>query len=370
MKIVHVISSIAEAAGTSVFVCELAREQIAAGHEVAILLKQRNAHEYPAADGIAVGCDCRNIPPADIAHIHGLWDPWLDYKVDAWHGKRVPIVWSPHGMLSPWSMRHKWWKKIPYWFLLERKKFGKASLVHVMSVQEKDWVCKYGERRKVVVAPLGVRLPEQVRRPLQGMSRRRTLLFVGRIYPVKGLDLLIAAFDRLKDCNWQLRIVGPDQAHYMRKLLKTALAMGWKTQVSRNDGVPFELSKGFKSISFAGPRYEAQLVAEYEHADAFVLPSYTENFGSVVVEALAYALPVLTSTATPWQILKERGCGLEFDLNVEAEHGALARMIGFSDAERREMGMRGRKLAEEKYQWSAIGRQMLAAYEGLLRDKN
>jgi glycosyltransferase involved in cell wall biosynthesis len=97
------------------------------------------------------------------------------------------------------------------------------------------------------------------------------------------------------------------------------------------------------------------------------LPSYTENFGGVVVDALAVGVPVLASKATPWGILNKRGCGVQFELTPESLSNALYDFIKKSDNERLEMGRRGRELVLEKYTWDAIGREKAKAYEGVLK---
>lgn len=354
MKIVHVIASIAEAAGTSVFVCELAREQVAAGHEVAILLKQRNVHEYPAADGIAVGCDSRNIPSVDIVHIHGLWEPWLTRQARHFRKSGSKSVWSPHGMLTPWALRQRKWKKRAAWWLYQHRVLAHADLIHVTAQSEVADVRRLGLANALAVAPLGVRLaPLKSRTKPDGATR--TILFVSRLQKKKGLLNLIDAWETLQDiaAGWQIVIAGPGQEGYLEEVLARA----------RQNGVS-------ESVIYVGAVYGVKKEDLYAEADVFVLPSFSENFGSVVVEALAQGVPVITTKGTPWQELETRRCGWWVDIGVVPLADALWAAMKLSDAERREMGMRGRALVEEKYQWPAIGRQMLAAYEGLLRDKN
>jgi glycosyltransferase involved in cell wall biosynthesis len=97
-----------------------------------------------------------------------------------------------------------------------------------------------------------------------------------------------------------------------------------------------------------------------------LLPSYTENFGGVVIDALSLGLPVLASKSTPWEILEEASCGWQFDLDADSLCEALLKFIDKTDDERREMGLRGRKLVEEQYTWDAVVKKMVEGYERVL----
>ena len=179
----------------------------------------------------------------------------------------------------------------------------------------------------------------------------RRLLFVGRIYPVKGLVNLVRAWglaaERLGDGmqGWQLRIVGPDQAGHLACLQAEVRAL-------RLDG----------TVEFAGPKYGKELSREYEDCDCLVLPSFTENFGGVVIDALAHGKPCIASSSTPWRELGDCGCGWWVSNEPEPLADAICEMIGAGDLRRREMGERGRALAEEKYSWPAVAESLTAHY--------
>ena len=174
----------------------------------------------------------------------------------------------------------------------------------------------------------------------------KNIKYIGRIAPIKNLDSLSRAFARIAPEDWRLVIVGPDQENHAAELKALAQELG----VS-------------ESIQFTGPKYGEDLQKAYADADIFVLPSYSENFGSVVIEALAHSVPVITTKGTPWQELEERKCGWWIDIGVEPLAAALKAAMSLSDAERREMGARGRKLVEARYTWDAVGRAMVKGYE-------
>ena len=177
----------------------------------------------------------------------------------------------------------------------------------------------------------------------------KNILYTGRIAPIKGLDNLCKAVAEVNMEEWRLIIVGPDQENHTAELRK----------ISENFGV-----QGL--IDFVGPKYGDDLQRMYEEADIFVLPSYSENFGSVVVEALSHSIPVIATKGTPWQELEENGCGWWIDVGIKPLVEALRTAMSLRDEERQAMGRRGRKLVEEKYTWDAVVKAMISGYEEVL----
>ena len=171
----------------------------------------------------------------------------------------------------------------------------------------------------------------------------RTVQFVGRISPYKGLPDLLRAFDA---DGWKLRIVGPDQDGYVEELKQLAERLGISDKVE-----------------FVGPKFGDELTREYASADLFVLPTYSENFGSVVIESLAQGVPVICTKGAPWKELEEYGCGWWPDVGVGPIRQALHEAMSLSDGERKQMGERGRRLVKEKYTWKAVCAKLMAGYE-------
>ncbi len=332
MKIVHVITGLQKAAGTTTFVENVVRELCARGHE---------AEVATSADGFT---------RCDVMHIHGLWSGLL-HKAGAFAAARgIPVVWSTHGMTAPWSMRWKRWKKLPAWWLYQRRDLRRAAAIHCTTAQELEWNRRLGFERCFVV-PLGT---GEVASGGSGAARAegvRRLLFVGRIYPVKGLVNLVRAWGLVAERlgagmqGWQLRIVGPDQAGHQECLKAEVRAL-------RLDGM----------VEFAGPKYGEELSREYADCDCLVLPSFTENFGGVVIDALAHGKPCIASSSTPWRELRDCGCGWWVSNEPEPLADAIGEMIGVGDIRRREMGEKGRALAEDKYSWPAVADSLAAHY--------
>lgn len=362
MKILHVITGLRRAAGTTVFCVRVAEACAQAGHTVAIAVMGQNPEGDAVPEGVPV---LRWVPgealpfSPEIIHVHGIWTPWL-HRAQAWaRRERIPVVLSPHGMLAPWAMAHKRWKKILPWALYQRADIRRAALIHTTAEQETQWVRDLGFRNSTAEVPLGTDLPAELATH-DGLVR--ILLFVGRIYPVKGLDLLLKAWALAKGrlADWHLLLVGPDQAGHTAELERLAGSLELTTRRGSAEGV------GAADVTFAGPLYGSEKDAAYRMARGLVLPSYTENFGGVVLDALAFGLPVLTSAATPWRRLEAAGCGQTFDLEPEALAEALTAFAARSDAERREAGLKGRALVARDYTWEAVGRRMAEAYRTVL----
>lgn len=177
-------------------------------------------------------------------------------------------------------------------------------------------------------------------------------LYAGRVAKIKCLDHLIQGGAILQKKDWRLRIVGPDQEGHTAELKLLARQLGVIDQ-----------------IDFVGPKYGEELTKEYVAADCFILPSHSENFGSVVLEALSVGTPVIASKGTPWKILEDEKCGFWVENDPVSLSSVLLKMMGLTDGERTQMGARGMRLVEERYTWSAVCDKMMRGYEEVLNDR-
>lgn len=354
MRILQVIASLQKAAGTSTFCGEVSNQLIVCGHEVVIATCNPSEDDCVSLNPKIRCCSVHSLllkkgyllrkACFSLVHIHGLWTLDLNRVFRVAYANGISVVWSTHGMTLPWAMRHKRWKKLLPWYLYQRRDLLRAALVHCTVDAEARWNAALGFRRNVVV-PLGTYLPEDWDlHHKQQVRASHTLLFVGRIYPVKAIDNLIRAFQSISHTGWRLRIVGPDQAGHMSEL----------RLIARED------------VDFVGPKYDEALEAEYWGCDCLALVSHTENFGATVVDALAHGKPVITGTKTPWQIVAEKGCGWWVDNKIESLAKAVGEMMALSDDERRAMGESGRQLVKEKYTWKAVCDAMVEGYRRIL----
>lgn len=383
MIILHVITGLARAAGTSTFCGEVCNQLVTRGHDVTIAVCSPDAANIHPLDSrvrlVSIGDVVGDSHRYDVIHIHALWSPVL-HKVAKWARRNhIPIVWSTHGMTAPWAMKHKWWKKWLPWWLYQKWDLMKATLIHCTSDFEVEWNRALGFKR-CFIAPLGTSLPNLCSTPAPNTytSTSKTLLFVGRIYPVKALDRLIEAFVRVDESlrrNWTLRLVGPDQAGHMAELMalceRLGLAYSTPEQNGKVSAVDLDL-RPRPHVEFVGPKFNQDLDDEYANCDCLALVSHTENFGATVVDAMAHGKPVITSTKTPWKVVADNKCGWWVDNDVDALTQALKEALSLHCTPTpavypslARMGENGRALVEERYVWSAVCDKMVSCYEGL-----
>ena len=355
MKILHVITGLPKAAGTSVFCGEVANGLAAMGHDVTIAIVNPDERDLYPLDKRVKLVSITSILLTNVynvVHIHGLWLPIL-HKVRAWARRnKIPVAWSPHGMLQKWALKNKLLKKVVALLLYQWRDLAKADLLHATAESEIEDIRRLKLKNKIVVAPLGVRIDAETDDKKKDENRKRTLLFVSRVQRKKGLPVLIDAWAKLpKELrqNWEVRIVGPDQEGHISELKSQCAKLGV-----------------LDDFTFVGPKYGEDLNREYRSADLFVLPTHSENFGSVVIEALAREVPVICSQGAPWKELETYECGWWPEDSVKALQSVLMKSMSLSDEERKGMGKRGRRLAEEKYTWETVCSTLIKSYEEFL----
>jgi glycosyltransferase involved in cell wall biosynthesis len=285
-----------------------------------------------------------------IIHAHGIWLKNIHYSIKFAVANGIPLVLSPRGMLQPWAKEHKAIKKRIAWLLYQYKDLKKVFAFHATSESEYESIRRNGFDQPVAIIPNGVNklLVSQQAMP---DKKKKTVLFLSRIDVVKGLPLLLEAWSQLKNDNWELVIAGNDYGNHKSDMMAYANILGISD-----------------SVKFLGPTYGADKELVFQTSNVFILPSYSENFGIVVAEALQYGLPVITTKGTPWSELVEHHCGWWIENTTQELLKALQDATCLSDQERNEMGERGRALIEEKYLWPAIAGKMLNFYEWLLQD--
>lgn len=287
-----------------------------------------------------------------IVHDHGLWTPPHHAITALCRKNSIPVVLHPRGMLEPWALGFHVWRKKIAWHAYARRDLSAVALFMATAEQEVASIRRLGFRQPIACIPNGVFLPDAVAverlRVALPPSSTRTALFLSRIHPIKGLLNLLDAWARLRPAGWRLILAGPDEAGHALTVRERMSALSLENDVSLIGEVEGE--------------EKSRLFVE---ASLFILPSFSENFGVVVAEALSYSLPVITTTGTPWRELTEYDCGWwvapEVDALTESLHQACAMPV----AELQQIGERGRTLAAQ-YDWQNIAHQTVAAYRWLL----
>lgn len=289
----------------------------------------------------------------DVLHDNGLWLPHNHRLGELAARRNIPRVVSTRGMLEPWAMRHKRRKKSIAWWLYQRRDLKRARCHHTTAEMEARNVQRLGLGVPVCVIPNGVEVPQGCPNAavVDGNrgGRRRRALFLGRIYPVKGLPMLVEAWARVRPEGWHLQIAGPDEAGHRSEVEKAVCAAGL-------GGV----------VSFTGSVHGQTKHSVFFNADLFVLPTHSESFGMAIAEALAHGLPVLTTTGAPWPLLAERGCGWWVDSTVDGIAEGLRLATSCDSATLQAMGARGRELVAAEFGWERVAKRFVTTYEQLM----
>jgi len=269
---------------------------------------------------------------------------------------RKPLVITPHGMLTRWSLNQKWLKKRLYLALRLRRDLAGAAAIHFTTEHERQLSADLGLKVPAIVEPLGVDLSEFETLPERGMLRsrwpqlagQRVILFLGRIHPGKGLEYLVPALARSGLTDTSLVVVGPDSNGYQATIEKLIEQHGLRGRVL-----------------FTGMLRGRQRVEALVDADLFALPSQHENFGIVVVEALACGTPVVISDEVAIHSdITAAGVGAAVPLEVPAVAAELKRWVDDADLRRR-AAERARPFVWERYDWNNIARRWKDHYAAL-----
>lgn len=287
----------------------------------------------------------RQQSPDVVVHDHGVWLPWNHTVAQVTRRHLISRVVSPRGMLEPWAMSYRSWKKKVAWHTYQRADLESACLLHATAQSEASHLRAYGLTAPIVVAPNGVDVSTEPLAPHEDGRAPKTALFLSRLHPKKGLLDLVEAWRRLRPPHWRLRIVGPDEGGHQREVLAAVVAAGLRDVIDFKDQVAGDAKW-----------------RHYRESDLFVLPSYSENFGIVVAEALRAGLPVITTQATPWSELASDGCGWWIATGVDSLEVALRQALTLTSEERRAMGQAGRRLVERRYTWPAVAEIMMENY--------
>ncbi len=283
---------------------------------------------------------------ADVVHLTGVYNfPTFPTLLTA-RVQHKPLVWSPRGTLQRWEgSRRVLYKSL--WEATCRLLLPENIVLHVTSDEEASESSPRMGNKPCSCIPNAVAIPDVA--PPHVSDGLLKLLFIGRLDPKKGIENLIAAVSQLSRkgfTEWRLRVAGNGDSKYESSLRALVAEAGLQSK-----------------IEFIGHVDNAKKYDAFAWADVVVAPSFTENFGIVVAEALAHARPVIASRGMPWNQVEERQCGAWIPNDPES----LA--AGIEDArswDRDAMGRRGRAWMSESFSWRGRAQDMLNLYEQML----
>jgi glycosyltransferase involved in cell wall biosynthesis len=365
MKILHYIPSIDHSSGgTTTYMQLLAKAlgELVDLHIVTHCSKRpvtiENAHIHYLSTSFWQLCSTKRqwqklleaIRP-EIVHINCCWNPLCAYTQMWAQQSDYKTVLTPHGMLEPWIMqRHHWTRKVPALYFYQKKAIQDVDYIHATAESEKQNLLQLGYNDRICIIPNGIEIENISIK--SSWAKTKTILYLSRIHPKKGIELLIDTATQIKEilAGYKIIIAGEGDAHYIQAL---------KDRIQRQNVASV--------FDFVGGVYGENKWTLYHNADVFVLPTYSENFGIVVAESLASGTPVIVSKGTPWQELNSHRCGWWIDNDVDTIAKTLKEAIALSEEEYRQMGIRGRQLIKENYSIETVAQKMAQLYQRILK---
>lgn len=292
---------------------------------------------------------------AEVLHTHGLWQYPSVTSLRWTRRTGRPHISTPHGMLDEWAVRRSAWKKKIAAALFERANLEEAACIHALCTQEAESIRHFGLHAPICVIPNGVDLPspddEERAQHERAKAGPKTVLYLGRLHPKKGLTQLIRGWAAARvatgDGNdWRLCIAGWDQG-------------GYETELK---SLVHELRVG-ESVQFPGPLFGAEKGNAFAAASAFVLPSLSEGVPMAVLEAWAYRLPVLITPECNLPEAYSANAALRIESNPDSIAEILKTLWQMEENERAAIGHNGRLLVEQQFTWTVAVEQMITVYQ-------
>jgi len=382
LRILHVIGDLApESGGPAKAGFEMARAVARRGHDVAIYATDFGQAPEVARDVTQDGVRIRlfplqppkiwlaswplrralaqDLPSFDVLHVHSLYlfHDWVVADLTRRH--RKPYLLRPHGTLDPYIFRRRRLKKMLFDHWFQNRLLAEAAAIHYTAEEEMRLAAPYVHGAPGVVIPNGLDPGEYARLPAKGSFRdrhpevgnRKILLFLGRINFKKGLDVLAAAVGRLGRADLHLVVAGPDGGYL-------------------DETRSFVESAGIADrTSFVGMLRGEDKLAALGDATLFLLPSYSENFGIAVIEAMACGVPVLISDRVNiWREVVADGAGFAAPPEAPAFAEAIARMLA-EPGNLVLMGQAGRAAVARRYDWAQIAQRLEQVYGAIIEGR-
>ncbi|WP_347841431.1 glycosyltransferase [uncultured Draconibacterium sp.] len=294
--------------------------------------------------------------PVDLIHLHGIW--LNDQRACLHWQKRTgkPVIISPHGMLDSWALENSFWKKKLIGKLFANRSLTNANCIHALCKSEADSIRAYGLKNPIVIIPNGIDIPksnETLLPPWKAKKNTKTLLFIGRLHPKKGLNEMLEAINLLKQedslGNWEIKIAGWSQLKHEQELKNFCL---------RNSLNRF--------VEFIGPVFDGKKVAAFQNADAFILPSHSEGLPMTILEAWSYRLPVIMTSYCNLPEGFDANAAVHINTDPKNIASQLKSFFNLSVCEQKRIGVNGLELVKTHFTWDKIANDMIATYKWIL----
>jgi len=321
-----------------------------------------------------------NLHGFDLVNINAIWNYPSAAAAFLSKARCVPYIVTTHGALYPYTLSNKRWKKLPYYHLVARRVLEGAAAIHYTGEDEAEKCHSFlGLKNKAAVVPYVIDLSEFDDIPERDTLRdrypilkgRKTILFLSRVNRKKGLDILIKAFaivEKQRD-DVHLLIVGNDESGYAEQVKKWIRDCGmfYDDQGTEDGGPEFGENGNNVKITFAGMLTGEEKVQAYAGSDIFVLPSYSENFGLVVVEAMACGIPVIISNEVGiHKEIAESKAGVVIKTDPKQLAEAIMALLENPEMSK-EMGRNGLQAVKERFAPDKVTDSMIETYQSILK---
>ena len=306
----------------------------------------------------------KNLKSFDLVHIVGAWNYPIAATAHYCRKYKKPYLITAVGHLYPYSLRRKFWKKWFYYHFVTKRDLQGASIIHYTTEDElKKCHSFLNLQNRTIVIPNAIDAAEFINLPEKGklkeqypaLKGKKVILFLGRINWKKGLDLLIRAYSVLLGYrnDIHLLIVGNDEGGYIKKVKK------WIKKFGIED-----------KVTFTGVLIGKEKIAAYVGSDVFVLPSYSENFGMAVVEAMACGVPLIISNQVGIQKdIIEAKAGEVIEAKTEHLVSAIIKLLDNPNISH-EMAENAKKLVREKFEIEKVSDEMIDLFREIIYKVN
>ena len=303
----------------------------------------------------------QNISNYDLVHTHTIFCYPTLPAYWACQFYQIPYIMTPHGMLEPWALAYKSWKKTPYFKLIEKPALQRASAIQMLASTEANNIKQLGLKSPLVIIPNGIYQedfqdlpsPEIFYQQFPETRHKRSIIFLGRIDPKKGLDLLAIAFGTVhaQFPETHLILAGPDNIGF------SPTVKGYFSEVNC-----------LEAVTFTGMLTGSLKYAALAAADIYVAPSYSEGFSVSVLEGLTSGLPCIITTGCNFPEAGIEKAALVVDINAKKITDALLWCL-VNPEEAKQIGDRARQFIFENYTWDKIANKMKKVYCDILQCK-
>ena len=305
----------------------------------------------------------------DIIHGQCIWEPLFHQMRVVADKFKTPYILSPRGTMEPWSLQQKRWKKQIARWLYQDRDLKRCACIYTTAQMEADHLRDLGFNNPICIIPNGIETEGYPCRADMSIVKKQ-ILFLSRVHPKKGIEVLIDAFARLYEefQDWSIVIVGNGENEYRQSLKSRVKELGLE-----------------ECISILDPVFGNAKIQLYQESSIFCLPSYSENFGMVIAEALSCGVPAITTNGTPWQLLngevRTMGARLDclgdnkrtgwcIDLSVDTLEKTLREAMMMPSNELYEMGQRGSVLVNSNFNYRSVAKMNKVLYEWIInKDK-